>query len=237
LRATLAEQFSSSIKEFFDYIAMDLSGTYMNGYMVVDAKTNEIGLIEISYKSVVCFYPDKDGYKVTTIPEGLSTEYDHELVNENFFLGINYPASIQIREDLKAIENRSARRYQFLEKIGSVADISTAKDLITYTDPKNPLSIFGRWDLGYGETPKPKTVPDGSIDSKAASSKDAIKCMKLKGIFDPKSNNQGFWMKYGTPYINDTPFIWSKSVWSSQKLRNVPDRIDGDFHWMNIYIK
>ena len=25
----------------------------------------------------------------------------------------------------------------------------------------NPLSIFGRWDLGYGQTDYPKTIPDG----------------------------------------------------------------------------
>ncbi|MCK5847635.1 MAG: hypothetical protein KAH01_00385 [Caldisericia bacterium] len=236
-RAALAEQFSTDIKEFFEYIAMDLSGTYMNGYMVVDAKTKEIGLIEISYKSVVCFYPSEDGYLITTIPQGLSTEYDHELVNENYILGINYPASEQIRQDLKAVENRPARRTQFLEKIDLVTDINTAKNLITYTDPKNPLSIYGRWDLGYGETPTPKTVPDGAIDAKAASSKDALALMELKGIFDPDSKIKSFWMKYGTASIDGSPFVWSQSIWSSQKLRNVPDRVDGSFHWMNLNMR
>jgi hypothetical protein len=236
-RSSLAEQFSSSITEFYDFIAMDISGTYMNGYMVVDGKTKEIGLIEISYQSVVCFLPEKDGYQLVTIPEGKSKAYDPDLVTPTYLLGINYPASILIRNDLKAVENRPARRRQFKEKIAQVKDIQSAKDLITYTDPDNPLSIYGRWDLGYGETPNPKTVPDGSIDAKVASSNDALACMNLKGEMDLQTKRNGFWMKFGTPYVKGEPFIWSKSIWSGQKLRSVPDRVDGSFQLMNTFIK
>lgn len=236
-RAAAAEQFASSIDEFFEYISMDISGTYMNGYMVVDAKTNEIGLVEISHKSFVFYHPTKDGYRITTKPEGLSTEYDKDLVKPDYLLGINYPASKQISDDLQSVDNRPARKKQFMEKIDGVIDIETAKDLITYTDPKNPLSLYGRWDLGYGETPSPKTIPDGSIDAKVASSNDALRAMKLKGELDTQSENKGFWMRYGTPHVNDSPFIWSESEWSSQKLRDVPDRVDGSFNLMNIYIK
>ena len=52
----------------------------------------------------------------------------------------------------------------------------------------------------------------------------------LRGSFDPKGTNEGFWMKYGTPKIKGKPFIWSESEWASQKLRDVPDAVDGSYH-------
>jgi len=121
--------------------------------------------------------------------------------------------------------------------IGDVKDIESAKSLITYTDPENPLSIYGRWDLGYGETPTPKTVPDGSIDAKAASASMIAYVSNLKGILDLDSNKKAFWMKFGTPYVEGKPFIWSESQWNGQKLRGVPDRVDGDYVLLNTYIR
>ncbi len=236
-RSAAAEQFSSSIDEFFEYISLEASGTYMNGYMVADVNTEEIGLVEMSYKNFVFFRSSSDGYEVSTKPEGLSTEYDSDLVQPNYILGINYPASFQIRDDLKAVDTRPARKRQFMEKIGDVVDIESAKELITYTDPENPLSIYGRWDLGSGETPYPQTIPDGAIDAKAASMNDALNAMGLEGVFDKWSKQKGFWMKYGTAEVEGEPFIWSKSQWSGQKLRDVPDRVGGSFNLMNLYMR
>ena len=237
-RAALAEEFASSLDEFFFYLSLEPSGTYMNGYMVVDNKTREIGLVEMSYRSFVYFRPDgNNGYSVITKPVGLSREYDTELLRPDYILGINYPASRQIIDDLKAADNRPARKRQFLQKIGSVTDIESAKSLITYTDPANPLSIYGRWDLGYGETPSPKTVPDGSIDAKAVSASMTDYVRNLKGIYDPGSPNKAFWMKYGTPHVNGKPFIWSESAWKGQKLRDVPNTVDGTFTLLNTYIR
>ncbi|MEW5717388.1 MAG: hypothetical protein AB1817_02055 [Chloroflexota bacterium] len=237
-RAALAEQFAASLDDFFKYISLEASGTYMNGYMLVDAKTKEIGYVEMSYKSFVFFKPDgKGGIAVTTKPEGLNKAYDKELVQPDYLLGINYPASQQIIDDLKAQDNRPARKRQFLAQIGGVKDIESAKALVTYTDPKNPLSIFGRWDLGYGETPAPKTVPDGSVDAKAISLSMIKDVFNLKGVLDPSSPVKAFWMKFGTPYINGKPFIWSESQWKGQKLRGVPDRVDGEWTLLNAYIR
>lgn len=237
-RATLAEQFATSLDQFFDYVSLEPSGTYMNGYMVVDAKTKEIGMVEMSYKSFVFFKPDgKGNVAVVTKPDGLNKAYDRGLVQPDYLLGINYPASQQICDDLKAQDNRPARKRQFLAQIDSVKDIESAKALIVYTDPKNPLSIFGRWDLGYGDTPASKTVPDGSIDAKAISVSMIKDVYSLKGILDTSSPVKTFWMKFGTPYINGKPFIWSESQWKEWKLRFVPDRIDGDFTLLNAYIK
>jgi len=237
-RAALAEQFATSIDEYFDYVSLESSGTYMNGYMLIDTKTKEIGLVEMSYKNFILFKPDgKGGIAVITKPEGLNKAYDREMVQPDYILGINYPASQQIRDDLQSVDTRPARKRQFLAQIGSVADIESAKALITYTDPENPLSIFGRWDLGYGETPAPKTVPDGAIDAKAVSASMIKDVSNLKGVLDTESKVKTFWMKFGTAYIKGKPFIWSESQWEGTKLRNVPDRLDGDFTLLNAYIK
>ncbi len=237
-RAALAEQFAASLDDFFKYISLEASGTYMNGYMIVDAKTKEIGYVEMSYKSFVFFKPDgKGGVAVTTKPEGLNKAYDKELVQPDYVLGINYPASQQIIDDLKAQDNRPARKRQFLAQIGGVKDIESAKALITYTDPNNPLSIFGRWDLGYGETPAPKTVPDGSVDAKAISVSMIKGVFNLKGVLDTSASSKAFWMKFGTPYVNGKPFIWSESQWKGTKLRDVPDRVDGDWTFLNLYLR
>jgi hypothetical protein len=237
-RATLAEQFAASIDDFFRYVSLEPSGTYMNGYMVVDAKSNEIGMVEMSYQSFVFYKPDgQGGTAVSTKPAGLSTVYDRQLIQPDYLLGINFPASQLIIDEIKAKDNRPSRRTQFNAKIGSISDIESAKALITYTDPANPLSIYGRWDLGYGDTPYPKTIPDGSIDAKAASASMARGAMKLEGVLDTGSSRKSFWMKYGTPAVNGKPFIWSESAWKGTKLRSVPDRVDGEYTLLNAYIR
>jgi len=238
IRAALAEQFAGSLDEFYYYLSLEASGTYMNGYMVVDTDTNEIGLVEMSYSSFVYFKPDgNNGYEVITKPEGLSQEYDTELLQPDYILGINYPVSYQIADDLRALDTSPARRTQLLEFIGDVNDIESAKDLITYTDPNEPLSIFGRWDLGYGTTPEPDTIPNGAVDAKALASSMTTYTSNLEGLLDVNSDDRSFWMKFGSAKINDKPFIWSESQWNTQKLRDVPDSIDGNFNYLYTYIR
>ncbi len=237
-RAALAEQFATSLDEFFYYISLEASGTYMNGYMVVDTVREEIGLVEMSYQSFVFYKPDgQGGVAVTTKPEGLNTEYDAELVQPDYILGINFPASTLVREELQSTDNRPARRRQFMAGIPGVADLESSKALITYTDPRNPLSIYGRWDLGYGETPDPKTVPDGAVDAKAVSASMVRGTFNLEGVLDVNSPVKTFWMKFGTPYIDGKPFIWSESQWKGQKLREVPDIVDGQWTLLNAYVR
>jgi hypothetical protein len=239
-RAALAEQFAGSITDFFNYISLDNTGTYLNGYMLVDANTNETGLVEMSYRCFVYYRSTGGAYTVTSTSldgNACSTDYDNEMVTADYMMGINYPASLQVRDDLQSTDNRPARRQQFSQLLPGVTDVETAKTVITYTDPTNPLSIFGRWDLGYGETSYPKQIPDGSIDAKAASTSMVRSFMGLSGILDTSALNTGFWMLYGTAKINDTPFIWSQSLWKGQKLRDVPDRLDGSFTMMPLYLR
>lgn len=241
-RAALAEQFSTSIDDFFRDISLENSGTYLNGYMLVDAKNGETGLVEMSYRCFVYFRSNGGAYTVTTansLGDGkpCSAEYDHEMVTPDYLMGINYPASLQVREDLGSTDNRPARRRQFAELLPGVIDDVTARLAITYTDPANPLSIFGRWDLGYGETLFPKTIPDGAIDAKVASTATVKAFMQLSGELAMQSRATGFWMLYGTPIVNGSPFIWSRSVWKSQILRGVPDRLDGTYTAMPLHLK
>jgi hypothetical protein len=240
-RAALAEQFSASISDFFDAISLDNTGTYLNGYMLVDTNTNETGLVEMSYRCFV-YYRQNFGESYTVSSESLdggvcATGYDPEMVTDSYLMGINYPASLQVREDLQSTDNRPARREQFKQLLPGVNDVETAKSVITYTDPANPLSIFGRWDLGYGQTGYPKQIPDGSIDSKVGSTSMVRSFMGLTGTLDTSSSNTGFWMLYGSARVNNKPFIWSQSSWKWQTLRDVPDRIDGRFTLMPLYLR
>ena len=212
----------------------------MNSYMIVDTKTDEIGLVEMSWDTTVYFKPDstvEGGYQVITTPEeGVSKAYDPLMLQPDYILGFNYGVSLHIRDQLKSVNNRPARQWQLLAQIYDVTDIEITKDLITFTDPYNPLSIYGRWDLGYGWTPTPRTVPDGSVDAKAAAASMFSSLSDLKGVLNVNSANTAFWMKFGTPEVNGKPFIWSESQWHTQKLRDVPDVVAGDYHLFKTHI-
>ena len=237
-RSALAGIFSGSMDEFYTYLTLEYSGTYMNSYMIVDTNTGEIGLVEMSWNTAVYFKPNqKGGYHVITTPDvGVSKEYDPLLLQPDYILGFNYGVSLAIRDQLKSINNRPAREWQLLAQINNVADIEIAKDLITFTDPYNPLSIYGRWDLGYGWTTTPKTVPEGAVDAKAVAASMLANLSDLKGVLNIDSENTSFWMKYGTPVVNGKPFIWSESQWHTQKLRDIPDVMDGDYHLLKTRI-
>ncbi len=239
-RSALAEQFSGSITDFFDAISLDNTGTYLNGYMLADANTGETGLVEMSYRCFVYYRSNGGPYEVSSrsLDGGpCLTDYDHEMVTADYLMGINYPASFQVRTDLQSTDNRPARRVQFNKLLPQVHNVEDAKRVITYTDELNPLSVFGRWDLGYGETGYPKQIPDGSIDAKAVSASMVRSFMKLSGILDTASSTTGFWMLYGSPSIKGKPFIWSQSLWNWQTLRDVPDRIDGRFTLIPLHLR
>lgn len=236
-RATLAEQFSASLDDFFNFISLDNTGTYLNGYMVIDSVTGETGLVEMSYQCFVFYRSHGGPYSVTVMPPNLSNAYDTEMVTPDYIMGINFPASLQVRSDLQSKDNRPARRRQFLELLPLVTDLEKARKAITFTDPTNPLSIFGRWDLGYGETDYPKQIPDGTVDAKATAASTALASMKLEGILDVESPATGIWMLYGTARVNGAPFVWSRSSWNWQPRRDVPDVLDGTFNLLKLNLR
>jgi hypothetical protein len=239
-RAAVAEQFAASISDFFAAISLDNTGTYLNGYMLVDANTNETGLVEMSYRCFIYYRSTGGPYTVSSLSldgDACSTEYDSEMVTADYLMGINYPASLQVRTDLQSTDNRPERRVQFKKLLPQVKNLQNAKNVITYTDPSNPLSIFGRWDLGYGVTGYPKQIPDGALDAKVADTAMVRSFMGLSGILDIDSPAAGFWMLYGTPHVKGKPFIWSESLWDWQPLRDVPDSLDGVFTLMPLHLR
>ena len=243
-RSAAAEQFSHSIQEFYDYCKLDNTGTYLNGYAIVDANTGEIGLLDMSYNRFVLFVcdgktvkmTDSTGYKPTAI------DYDHHLVTPTHIFGVNQPVSWWVGYELESMNLRPMRRNQLWDRIGTVVDMDTTKDLITYTEDREPLSIYGRWDLGYGTTEMPRQRPDGSVDAKAFSA-DLIKetLANLSRKPDINGEKTSFWMKFGTAHVRHLPFIWSQSKWADMKQSEdvdfVPDALDGRWNRVKMFMK
>lgn len=243
-RSAAAEQFAGSIQEFYEYCSLDNTGTYLNGYHLVDVNTDEIGLLDMSYNRFVLFVcngkevkvTDSTGYKPTPL------DYDHHLISPTHVFGVNQPVSWWVGYELESMNLRPMRRNQLWARLDTVTDIESAKDLITYTEDREPLSIYGRWDLGYGTTELPRVRPDGSVDAKACSSqmiKDVLASLSRKPSIDGKKTS--FWMKFGTAHVNQLPFIWSKSKFAALKQDEsvdfVPDALDGRFNPVRMFME
>ena len=240
--------FAKSIDEFYEYLTVDNTGTYLNGYMVIDAKTNQTALIEMSYKRFVKFLSNGKSLSVTERignEEQVVTEdrYDHGLITPEYIFGVNYPVSNDVAKDLESTDNRPMRRIQFEEQIETVVDMESARNLITYVGKyggrEEPLSIFGRWDLGYGTTEYSKTIADGAVDAKAYSAKKVREL--LAGLnFQPNAESvkTSFWMRFGTPEINGEPFVWNKSRWIDfwDKYSSVPNRLEGSWNETKLFM-
>ena len=243
-RSAAAEQFAHNIDEFYDIISIDNTGTYLNGYHLVDANTGEIGLVEMSYNRFVLF--KSDGKKLTmkdsTGYEPTRLDYDHHLISPTHIFGCNQPVYWWVSYELESMNLRPMRRNQLWERIDTVEDMESAKALITYTEDREPLSIYGRWDLGYGTTEMPRTRPDGSVDAKGFST-NLIKEVLANLSRKPSINGEktSFWMKYGTPVIRQEPFIWSKSKFADMKQSEcvdaVPDALDGRWNRVKMFME
>lgn len=243
-RSAAAEQFSHSIQEFYEYCKLDNTGTYLNGYHLVDANTGEIGLLDMSYNRFVLFVCDGKEVKLTDSTGYVPThlDYDHHLITPTHVFGVNQPVSWWVGYELESMNLRPMRRNQLWARIDTVDDIETAKDLITYTEDREPLSVYGRWDLGYGTTEMARMRPDGSVDAKAGSAeliRDTLK--NLSRVPDINGTKTSFWMKFGTAHVQQLPFIWSQSPWASMKQDEsvdfVPDALDGRWNRVKMFMK
>ncbi|MCH5219777.1 MAG: hypothetical protein J1F20_04330 [Muribaculaceae bacterium] len=243
-RSAAAEQFAHTIDEFYEIISMDNTGSYLNGYHLVDANTGEIGLVEMSYNRFVLFKSDSKTLtlKDSTGYEPTRLDYDHHLISPTHIFGVNQPIYWWVGYELESMNLRPMRRNQLWERIDTVTDIESAKDLITYTEDREPLSIYGRWDLNYGTTEMPRCRPDGSIDAKAFS-RDLIKEVLSNLSRKPSINGEktSFWMKFGTAHIRQTPFIWSQSRFADMKQDEsvdfVPDALDGRWNRVKMFME
>lgn len=243
-RSAAAEQFARNIDEFYDFCSMDNTGTYLNGYHIIDSNTGEIGLLDMSYNRFVLF--KSDGKNITMkdstgyVPTHL--DYDHHLITPTHIFGVNQPVSWWVGYELESMNLRPMRRNQLWDRIDTVTDMESAKDLVTYTEDREPLSVYGRWDLGYGTTEMPRVRPDGSVDAKAFSAemiKEVLASLSKKPSLN--GDKRSFWMKFGTAHVRHLPFIWSESQFASLKGKEeedcVPDALDGKWNRVKMFME
>lgn len=243
-RSAAAEQFAKTIDEFYEYCSLDNTGTYLNGYHIIDANTGEIGLLDMSYARFVLFKCDG---KTVTIKDSTGYEsnhldYDHHLISPTHIFGVNQPVSFWVGYELESMNLRPMRRNQLWWGLDTVKDMESTKALITYTEDREPLSIYGRWDLGYGTTEMPRTRPDGSVDAKAFSREMILDTLKnLSKEPDINGEKTSFWMKFGTAHIRQLPFIWSESQFDvfkqPEEVDCVPDALDGQWNRVKMFMK
>ena len=179
---------------------------------------------------------DSTGY----VPNHL--DYDHHLITPSHIFGVNQPVSWWVGYELESMNLRPMRRNQLWSRIDTVTDIESAKNLITYTEDREPLSVYGRWDLGYGTTEMPRVRPDGSVDAKAFSReliRETLDNLSRKPSIDGKKTS--FWMKFGTAHVNQLPFIWSQSQFADMKQPEekdcVPDALDGRWNRVKMFME
>ena len=243
-RAAAAEGFARSIDEFYDYITIDNTGTYLNAYMIVDAYKGEFGLIDMSYARFALFKGNGTDLTVTdsTGYDPNFLDYDHHMITPQHILGCNDPIYKRIARELMFIDGAPKRRYQLFRNIANVSDIEGAKNLVTYNESLEPISIAGRWDKNYGTSEFLRYQPHGAIDAKTFST-ETIKEVLANLSKQPDINGEktSFWMKYGSPYIDGSPFVWSDSIWANFKQDEdvdcIPDAIDGRWNRVKMFMK
>ena len=124
-RSAIAEQFSTSIKDFYDLVSIDNTATYLNGYQLVDVNRNEIGIVEMSYKRFVLFTSDGKELKIIDSTGYVPTtkDYDPHLISPTHIFGINCPISKTISYELETLNASPMRRIQFFNLLDSVVDM------------------------------------------------------------------------------------------------------------------
>lgn len=243
-RAAAAEAFATSIDDFYDYVSLDNTGTYLNAYMLVDAYRGEFGLIDMSYARFALFKGDGKNLTVkdSTGYEPNFLDYDSHMISPSHVLGCNIPIYKRIWRELQTIDGAPKRRYQLYRHIGSVRTMDDAKHLITYNGDLEPISIAGRWDKNYGTSEFLRYQPHGSIDAKVFGSeeiKQVLASLSMKPSKDGAKTS--FWMRFGSVKLDGTPFIWSDSIWAKfkqpEEVDFIPDAIDGAWNRVKLFME
>lgn len=243
-RAAAAESFATSIDDFYGYVTLDNTGTYLNAYMLVDAYRGEFGLIDMSYARFALFKGDGENLTVkdSTGYEPNFLDYDHHMISPTYVLGCNIPIYKRIWRELQTIDGAPKRRYQLYRHIGGVKTMDDAKNLITYNDDLEPISIAGRWDKNYGTSEFLRYQPHGSIDAKAFSTEEIKKVLASLTMKPSKDGAKtSFWMRFGSVKLDGTPFIWSQSIWARfkqpEEVDFIPDAIDGSWNRVKLFME
>lgn len=243
-RAAAAESFATSIDDFYGYVTLDNTGTYLNAYMLVDAYRGEFGLIDMSYARFALFKGDGKNLTVkdSTGYEPNFLDYDHHMISPTYVLGCNIPIYKRIWRELQTIDGAPKRRYQLYRHIGGVKTMDDARNLITYNDDLEPISIAGRWDKNYGTSEFLRYQPHGSIDAKAFSTEEIKKVLASLTMKPSKDGAKtSFWMRFGSVKLDGTPFIWSQSIWARfkqpEEVDFIPDAIDGSWNRVKLFME
>lgn len=243
-RAAAAEAFATSIDDFYDYVSLDNTGTYLNAYMLVDAYRGEFGLIDMSYARFALFKGDGKNLTVkdSTGYEPNFLDYDSHMISPSHVLGCNIPIYKRIWRELQTIDGAPKRRYQLYRHIGSIRTMDDAKHLITYNGDLEPISIAGRWDKNYGTSEFLRYQPHGSIDAKVFGTeeiKQVLASLSMKPSKDGAKTS--FWMRFGSVKLDGTPFIWSDSIWAKfkqpEEVDFIPDAIDGAWNRVKLFME
>ena len=243
-RAAAAEAFATSIDDFYDYVTLDNTGTYLNAYMLVDAYRGEFGLIDMSYARFALFKGDGKNLTVkdSTGYEPNFLDYDSHMISASHVLGCNIPVYKRIWRELQTIDGAPKRRYQLYRHIGGVRTMDDAKHLITYNGDLEPISIAGRWDKNYGTSEFLRYQPHGSIDSKVFGTEEIKKVLASLSMKPSKDGAKtSFWMRFGSVKLDGTPFIWSESIWAKfkqpEEVDFIPDAIDGAWNRVKLFME
>lgn len=243
-RAAAAEAFATSIDDFYDYVSLDNTGTYLNAYMLVDAYRGEFGLIDMSYARFALFKGDGKNLTVkdSTGYEPNFLDYDSHMISPSHVLGCNIPIYKRIWRELQTIDGAPKRRYQLYRHIGSVRTMDDAKHLITYNGDLEPISIAGRWDKNYGTSEFLRYQPHGSIDAKVFGTEEIKRVLASLSMKPSKDGAKtSFWMRFGSVKLDGTPFIWSDSIWAKfkqpEEVDFIPDAIDGAWNRVKLFME
>ena len=84
--------------------------------------------------------------------------------------------------------------------------------------------------------------PHGSIDGKVFGTEE-IKQVLASLSMKPSKDGQktSFWMKFGSPRIDGSPFAWSTSRWAKfkepEEVDCIPDVIDGRWNKVKMFME
>jgi hypothetical protein len=228
-RAGLAELYSRSMEEFFEYMSLENSGTYMNGYQLGETGSKSFGLVEMDEHVFYFLRPRQGGgHEIVCKPECTDRSYDQTMASDEYVIGFNYPVARAVRRSLNYPEEPVDIRYrQLLDRIEGVTDVASAKSVITYHDDAVPRSISSRWDLVPGH---PR--PGGSVDAKVVSARMLEGLLEKRGVLEPAlwwGRTDGCWMKFGPPSSGGEPFVWSASQWADWRHELLPDVMSGQW--------
>jgi hypothetical protein len=150
VRLRNAVQYASSIDEFKEIMMQDTNGAYCGDYLIGDAKTNEVGIVELG-----------------------SYEYEVFKTSDGFHGSCNYPWDPEVRDEMGAPEGwdhscypRYMRLEQIAEKYYGEIDTEIGKRALgdhwdTVEEKENKCS----WTL-EGRVENASGYPHGALDGK-----------------------------------------------------------------------